>query len=222
LLLWLSWLIVVPAAWGGQCVVQEPAIDAAPPPPPKVVPPVFIIGGREAGFLQAAAMPTGKPDPPEDSAQQRKPVIRVAIRDRDIAAFLNLMPSDPADRRVLLRETYALASAFHASSLPIVRQILEWDPGALTSPDFGSPMGGLLSDMAFGWSEFDRNQGAGQPAPRAPTADDEVELFSLLLDAGADANGSRHGKSPIAILSRIPPTRRPSPCPGCCWSTAPA
>ena len=205
LFLWLSWLIVAPAAWGGTCVVLEPGIDAEPPPPPKVVPPTFIIGGREAGFLAAATMPAGKPDPPEDAAQQRKRVIRAAIRDRDLAAFLKLMPSDPADRRVLLRETYALASAFRASSLPIVRQILEWDSGALTSPDFGSPMGGLLSDMAFIWTEFDRKQRAGQTAPRAPTADDEVELFRLLLDAGADANGSKHGKSPIAILSGTPP-----------------
>ena len=92
-----------------------------------VVPPIFIIGGRAAGLLEAAAMPAGKPEPPEDAAQQRKRAIRAAIRDRDLAAFLKLMPSDPAERRVLLRETYALASAFRASSLPIVRQILEWD-----------------------------------------------------------------------------------------------
>ncbi len=30
-------------------------------------------------------------------------------------------------------------------------------------------------------------------------------MFRLLLDAGADANGSKHAKSPIAILSHIPP-----------------
>jgi ankyrin repeat protein len=204
-LLWLSWLTLAPAAWGAQCVVQEPDIDAAPPPPPKVVPPIrVVIGAEGVSALEGSKPAGGHQTESEDAAQQRRRAIWATIRSRDLDAFLKLMPSNPKERRALLLHSHALSFAFRGSALPIVRQILEWEPDALTNSDFVSTDGSLLPSMASTWADLDRRRRAGQPAPRAPTADDQVELFRLLLDAGADGNGSKHSKSPVAILAGIP------------------
>jgi ankyrin repeat protein len=163
----------------------------------------FVIGRADYGSLEAARMAGQKPEP-EDAAMQRKRAIWAAIGNRDLAAFRSLMPADPVERRQSLRETYALASAFRASSLPIVRQILEWDPDALSDRNLGSPKGNLLLDVSSNWADFDRRQRDGKPAAHAPTADEHVELFQVLLDAGADGNGESSSQSPIAVLSKIP------------------
>jgi ankyrin repeat protein len=200
----LTWLIIGPAAWGAHCVVREPDDYSAPPPPPKVVPPIRVISAEGVSALQASMPAGGHQTEKEDAAQQRRRVIWATIRNRDLDAFLKLMPSNPKERRALLLQSHTLSFAFRGSALPIVRQILEWEPDALTNNGFVSMDGSLLSSMASTWADLDRRQRAGQPAPRAPTADDQVELFRLVLDTGADGNGSEHSKSPIAVLAGMP------------------
>jgi ankyrin repeat protein len=176
------------------------------PAPPTAVDHV-IVGSPESSM---AAMGYARPDMAaeqnEDAAARNRRLIRTAIEHRDLETFRSLLPLDPTARQVALRDSGALGLALGNAAMPIVHQILQWEPNALArEPGKYNPLDTALHFAANTWVNNERLRRAGNPSPHAATAAEEVELFRLALDNGADPDPYAY-YSPLAMLSEITAT----------------
>lgn len=138
--------------------------------------------------------------PPRDAAD----AIRLAIRQRDLQAFLRILPADPGGRQEALRKSFALDWAFMEAALPIVRQILRWDPAALAErrPDSNTH---ALQAVANEWSAIHYFATHGTPVDNPPAESDFPQLVQLLLKAGASADGDAlDWRPPLGIVASLP------------------
>ncbi len=150
--------------------------------------------------MHAAPGAAARPLSVEVQLQQK---VLLSIGERDLQSFLRLMPGDLGKRRLLLRESNALRTAFFGGSLPIVRQIIEWEPSALRDA-VGNGESPLLSLVAQAWANVSYYQKIGHPVPNPPTANDFVELIRLLVSAGVRPDADQHYESPLSIICGLP------------------
>lgn len=139
--------------------------------------------------------------PPRDEAE----AIRRTIERRDLQAFVRALPADAAHRQAALHRSLALDHAFRNAALPIVRQILRWQPDALTER-FPNSNRAALEAVANEWSSLKYFERQGIPVENPPAEDDYVELLRMLLKAGADPDGHADWRPPLGMIASLPPT----------------
>jgi len=190
--------------------IENGAIDFAPQP--QSMPAVRMVilknpsEGGTAGVAMAAgpgAAGPGAAGPGAAGPRDEAALIRDAIARRDTRAFLELMPANPQERRELLQKTYALDGAFRNTALPIVRQILLWQPDALSARP-ASSKAFAIEAVASNWASIRYFQTHGVVVANPPADDDYVELLRLLLDAGASADGGSDWRPPLGIVASLP------------------
>jgi ankyrin repeat protein len=187
--------MIAAASWAAECVVKEflvaPVVEQTGPPP--------VIERRtisSQGVMQAVAVPPRvRPAETSDPGERSLREVQAAIRNRDYAAFMALMPSDASARQALLQRSVALFWAFSSGALPVVKQMIEWDPSALSARS-KVERGQLLGHLARGW----------ESARTAAYDQNYVELVRLLLAEDADPDGGPIGWTPIAAIATIPPS----------------
>jgi ankyrin repeat protein len=159
----------------------------------QVKPPNTAGAGASAGVKNAA--------PVHDEAE----AIRRAIAQRNLKAFIGSLPGDAALRRAALRKSFALDDAFREGSLPIVRQILVWQPDALAerAPNSNSM---ALQEVASEWGSFEYFAQQGVAIANRPADSDLPELLQILLKAGASADGYMDWRPPLGIIATLAPT----------------
>ncbi|NJD88035.1 MAG: hypothetical protein FIB05_08470 [Betaproteobacteria bacterium] len=117
--------------------------------------------------------------PTADEALRRR--VNESIWNRDHGEFMKAMPKAKAERDELLRKTFAFQNAIGYGALPTVRQILEWDPGALRALDSKTVIH-LLGQVTGTWRSVRNSQQMGWPVRNPPPDGDFVEIVRMLLD----------------------------------------
>jgi ankyrin repeat protein len=205
-----SWFWLIPSAFGAECVVGDFPLETRVAAPPQVVAPMRLeerAPPPRANFRmlsRSPGLPAG-PDKPEEPEARRAREILSAVGNRDLSAFIALLPTAGRDRHELLQRAGALDAAFKANALPIVMQILRWEPTALSSGSAGSN-GFSLFGVTRGWQDLDRQKRVGGSVTNSPGPDDAVELIRMLLDAGANPEGTTGSMSPLAMISSMSPS----------------
>ncbi len=152
-------------------------------------------GGGGAGAVAPAA-----------SATDPNTVIRQAISRRDLAAFVRALPSEHAARQQAVQQSFALDAAFREGSLPIVKQILAWDPSALSArkPESNAY---ALAAVAEAWSSLKYFQANGTAVINPPPDSDYLQLLELLVAVHTDPNGNPASwRPPLGVVAALPPT----------------
>ena len=197
----LPWLLLSPTAWGDECVIKEFfAEDSAPRE--LTGGPIIKVGTSSVLRPIQLTMGSDAPQEPETPKERRERQRWDAIRNRDLVAFVKGLPADEAARRKLLQQALALDEAFRASALPIVRQILKWDPSGLSERYRGSNSM-ALEGVARSWQRLEESRRSGDTVKNWPDPQDQVELIRMLLNAGADPDGHGDWLTPLGVIASL-------------------
>lgn len=190
----LSSLMVGAPAFSGQCSIRDFFLGSRQPLEPSVTAPQETRVSTVGPQTMYGPGPQSIEDAYKDDPDRR---IKIALYNRDWAALTKALPPGSTARRDALRKVNALGEAFRAHSLPMVKQILAWDPSGLrlrTREEQGLLLRQVCSAANKDWRAFDRD-GAFDA--------DRLELIRMLLDAGADPEGGKEwteqGKRPPMI-----------------------
>ena len=126
--------------------------------------------------------------------------IQDTIYQRNINAFRQQFPADKIARRELLKQSGALQTAYSAGSLPIVKQILAWEPISETGLAHSN---GYVSLIVNSWARADPSRRIEWPAANFPPESDYVELMRISL--GANGRLDNDWES-LATLSSFTPS----------------
>ena len=164
---------------------------------------VRSIVNRTAGNAVAGAATPAQTaaTPPRDEPE----AVRRAIGNRDLPAFIAALPAEPAQRQAVLRKSLALESAFTDAALPIVRQILRWQPDALAELSAQAKQV-ALERVASEWSTLQYFAEHGVPVANPPAEEDFPALIELLIKAGAAPDGQLDWRPPLGIVASLPRT----------------
>ena len=170
-----------------------------------IAPTVIHRSANSAGGMASGGGSAGPTAPPEP-ATDRNALIRQTISRRDLAAFLRALPTEHAARQLALAQSYALDAAFREGSLPIVKQILAWDPAAVSARKPESNAYALAS-VAEAWSSLKYFQANGTVVVNPPPDADYLELIRMLVAAHAEPNGNpSNWRPPLGVVAALPPS----------------
>jgi ankyrin repeat protein len=202
------WLALGPSAVAADCVVKEFFAQEVR----RTDGPVVVTRRAVSQSIPASPTSSGKhaavlqrdrpPELPPSASELKRREIFAAINERDLDALTKALPAEAGARRDMLRQTLAIDAAFRAGALPIVRQILKWDPEAMSGRSQNADTQ-ALDGLLRNWQTIELRREGSTAASNPPGAGDVVELVRMLLDAGANPDGDGYGLTPLGTLGAM-------------------
>jgi ankyrin repeat protein len=189
-------MLVAIDAWSAECRISETSHSPVREEARPEIRPTSTSDKRtySSGIGIGSGMPA-KP-PTADELQDRE--IRELIGKHDLRGLTAMLPKEVQARRLALRRSNAVDGTVWSGALPILRQILQWDPRALSDRD-ARTNGAALGYAAVSWRSALTRAREGDNSRVAGSEKEYLEIVRLLLEAGAAPDGTLPPNAPTPL-----------------------